>query len=169
MHCQVWAAEVNFFHGERRCGVVVYLTPPEARSPEVESPEVRSHEVRSPEVRSPEVRSPEGDAEAPRAPPATARVVAAVRRPVRAARLSEEPGGCSGARIGSAARVGPTTSLVGRVDAAAAAAAAPAAAPAAAASEAGGSGGLATHTQHPSASFMAMSFRKVPPTPNPHP
>jgi len=92
-----------------------------------------------------------------------------VRRPVRAARLSEEPGGCSGARIGSAARVGPTTSLVGRVDAAAAAAAAPAAAPAAAASEAGGSGGLATHTQHPSASFMAMSFRKVPPTPNPHP
>jgi len=160
---------VNFFHGERRCGVVVYLTPPEARSPEVESPEVRSPEVRSPEVRSPEVRSPEGDAEAPRAPPATARVVAAVRRPVRAARLSEEPGGCSGARIGSAARVGPTTSLVGRVDAAAAAAAAPAAAPAAAASEAGGSGGLATHTQHPSASFMAMSFRKAPPTPSPHP
>ena len=125
---QVWAAEVNFFHADRRCGVVVYLQPPEVISPEAVS-----------------------DAEAPDAP-APARVVEAVRRPAPSVRLSEEPGGCSGPRIGS----GPDRPRIGsgpgveRLDADTAAAG----------SEAGGSGVLAT--QRPSASMMAMSFRKAP-------
>ena len=112
---QVWHAEVNFFHGDRRCGVVVYLQPPE-------------------------LDTAEADAEAPGAP-ATASGGEAARSPAPSARpsarLSEEPGGCSGARIE-------------RGDEAASAAA----------SEASGRGKVAT--QHPSASMMAMSFRKAP-------
>ena len=70
---QVWHAEVNFFHGDRRCGVVVYLQPPE-------------------------LDTAEADAEAPGAP-ATASGGEAARSPAPSARLSKEPGSCAGPRI----------------------------------------------------------------------
>ena len=35
---QIWAAEVNFFHGDHRCGLVMYLQPPEGDTDAPDNP-----------------------------------------------------------------------------------------------------------------------------------